>query len=465
MDRIHSATECAAVHATCTSLGLSGLILLGGTFTNGDAAHLGEYLAARGAGTRVVGVPCTIDGDMRGPGVGATLGFDTACKVTAGLMGNLETDCLSAKKYLYFVRVLGREQGHMALEVALQSRPNLVLLGEDVGERGLTLTDVVREVADCVSARAAVGKQFAVVLLSEGLPHYIPELRSLLREIDAAFAAGVTDPATIAASHLSPWSAAVLAYLPPAVRPGLFLERESNGRAQLSQIATERLLVDLVNDELVARRAAGTTKAKGGNGMGFFFGYQARSAMPTNFDCALGGALGAAAAHLVAGGFTGYLATVLEGAGGGVDGVGEHWVPGGIPLASLLTVPLAGAANPPPQTRTRVNPASNSSPSLASPSVTAAAPAPPSTTTGSGAAAAPGFVPGAVVTLPLDPATRPIMRSVPVDVRGPAFRSFRGAAGGWASGDLYCNPGPVQFKGNVANQATMCLEVEASTKQ
>jgi len=438
------------VLSTCTSLALDGLVLLGGTFTNTDAAHLAEFLAGEGCKTCVVGVPCTIDGDMRGPALCTTLGFDTACKITAGLMGNLETDCLSAKKYLYFVRVLGKEQGHMALEVALQSRPNILVLGEDCAERSLTLMDVVREIADTVCARFAAGKNFAVCLLSEGLPNYIPELKNLLREIDSAFQAGFTDPSSVIAS-LTPWSKAVLDFLPSAVQSQLFLERESNGRAQLSQISTERLLLELVNGELQRRKAAGLSKAKGGNGMGFFFGYQARSAMPTNFDCSLGSVLGHTAASLVASGFTGYLAS-CSGCGGGVDGAGTDWSPLGIPLTSLLTLPLAGESSPPAQTRT-ITP-SNSSGNLQS----------SSTSPVSGSAAfsfAPSPSSSSSSSSPHLPQLRPTIRSVPVDIRGPAFRTYRASAGNWAEGDLYCNPGPVQFFGLVANQALMTLEAEA----
>ena len=446
VDKIHTAKEQAAALASATALSLDGLVLLGGTFTNTDAAHLAEYFAAQGSACRVVGVPATVDGDMKGPLVETTLGFDTACKITSQLMGNLETDCLSAKKYVYFVRVLGREAGHMALEVALASHPNVLILGEDCAERGLTLMDVVREVANAVGSRGDAGKNFAVVLLGEGLPHHIPELRCLLREIDGAFSQGASQPAAIEAL-LTPWSRAVLDYLPAAVRAQLFLERESNGRAQLSQISTERIILELVNAELAARKKAGVSKAKTGNGMGFFFGYQARSALPSNFDCALGGALGHTAAHLVAGGHTGYLATV-RGCAGGVGACAGAWRPVGVPLSSLMLVPLAGGPCTALPAQSRALTPSGSSVELGG---AAAA----GSSAGSGSGSKEG---SAAAAAPLS--LRPTIHSLPVDVRGPAYRAWRAQAAAWATGDLYVNPGPIQFGGAVGNAASLTLELE-----
>lgn len=450
VDKIHTPKEQAAALAAASAAELDGLVLLGGTFTNTDAAHLAEYFAARGSACRVVGVPATVDGDLKGPLVETTLGLDTACKITAQLMGNLETDCLSAKKYVYFVRVLGREHGHMALEVALSARPNVLVLGEDIAERGLSLLDVVKEVADAVAARGDAGKNFAVVLLGEGLPRHIPELHALLKEVDAAFARGLRDPAAMLA-ELTPWSRAVLEFTPETVRNQFFLERESNGRAQLSQISTERILLELVNIELAARKKAGVTKAKTGNGMGFFFGYQARSALPSNFDCALGSALGCTAAHLIAGGHTGYMATV-RGVASGVEGVQFTWHPVGVPLSALLSVPLnrGGYTSLPAQNRSLTPTSSAAELALAEKEGGA------STAGGGGASAS------AQPQLPLGP--RPTITSYPVDVRGAAFRAWRAQSKACAVGDLYTNPGPVQFSGGVGNCCSLSLQLEQQAK-
>ncbi len=252
VDKIRSEQEKAAVLSTCTSLKLDGLVLVGGTFSNTDAAYVAEYLVSKGCPTRVVGVPVTIDGDVRNSFVEATLGFDTATKVFSQLVGNMATDGNSAKKYYYFVRLMGRAVSHISLEVALQTHPNVVMLGEDIEARKLTLTDIVREVADVVAARAAVGKNFGIVLVPEGAVSYIPEMRTLLAEMNQLFADGV-DAATVP-SRLTPWSQAVLNYLPPFIRQQLFLERESSGAVQLSQISTEKLLAELVGEELERRK-------------------------------------------------------------------------------------------------------------------------------------------------------------------------------------------------------------------
>ena len=406
MDKIRTPEEQAAALAAATELRLDGLVLLGGTYTQTDAAYLAEAFLAARSPCRVVGVPATIDGDLKGGAVEAPLGFDTACKITAALLGNLETDCLSAKKYVYIARVLGRERGHVALEVALQTRPNIVLLGEDVAERRMSLMDVVRELADGISQRAEAGKNFAVVLVPEGLVGYIPELRTLLAEIDAVGGGvGGTVPQRPAVeAALTPWSAAVLASLPPAVAAQLFLERESSGVAQLSQIATEKLLAELVAKELCARRVARPElKAKGNNLMGFFFGYQARSALPSNFDCALGATLGHTAVHLVREGRTGYLAAARN-----LSLPPADWVPVGVPLSSLLTAPLPGI-------------------------------------TGAGAA-------------------KPGVAAAQVDVRGAAFSAFRASSSAWCAGDEYANPGPIQFGGPCAALCTKTLEAEATER-
>jgi len=254
----------------------------------------------------------------------------------------------------------------------------------------------VRELADAVCARAAAGKNFGVILIPEGLIGYVPELRTLIGEINTLFAAGVTAPAA-ATAELTPWSRAVLDHLPEAVRRELFLERESSGTVQLSQISMERLLQELVNAELLKRKAAGTARgAKGGNLMGFFLGYQARSALPSNFDCALGAALGRAAAALVAGGKGGYLASV-RGTGKPV----AEWQALGVPLVRLLTTPVEGGAAPAPQAT-------------------------------SGEREGP---------------PRPHVVAASVDVRGRNFRAFAAARAAWAAGELYASPGPIQYGG------------------
>ena len=392
VDMIRSPAQRAAAAATVTALKLDGLVLLGGTFTNTDAAHLAESFAAGGVPTTVIAVPATIDGDMRG-GVETTLGFDTATKVYSQLVGTMGTDGNSAKKYWCWLRLMGRATSHIALEVALQTRPNLVLLGEDLEARRLTLTDIVHHCADVIAARAAAGKNFGVVLLPEGILAYIPELRSLIDEMNALFVAGV--PQAAIPDRLTPWSRAVLAYLPPLIRDQLFLERESSGALQLSQVSTERLLAELTGDELARRKAAGTYKGKYAT-ITHFFGYQARSSLPSNFDCAYGTALGATSAALVVAKRNGYMATVR-----GLAGPVEEWTPMGVPLVGELSLPP------------------------------------------------PGKVLRALS-----------IESAPVDLQGAAMFAMKRVASKWQRGEAYTNPGPIQFDGPVAGAITATLSLE-----
>ena len=287
VDRVRSPRDQEAALAACAALALDGLVVIGGTYSNTDAAHLAEFFRARGSRCRVVGVPVTIDGDVHNNFVETTVGFDTATKVYAQLVGNMATDGNSAKKYWYYVKLMGRSVSRVALEVALQTHPNAVVLGEDIEARKLTISDIVRELADAVCARAAAGKNFGIVLCPEGLISYIPELRTLIGELNQLLADGVDQKAM--AARLTPWSQALLAYLPPLIRQQLFLERESSGAIQLSQINTERLLAELVGEELAKRRAAGRYAGKYA-AICSSFGYQARCSLPSNFDCAFGSA-------------------------------------------------------------------------------------------------------------------------------------------------------------------------------
>jgi 6-phosphofructokinase len=290
------------------------------------------------------------------------------------------------------VRLMGRAASHITLEVALQTHPNIVLLGEEIEANKMTLIDIVRYIADVVAARAAQDKNFGVVLVPEGAISYIPELRTLISEMNRLFADGVA-PEGIPA-RLTPWSQAVLSYLPALIRQQLFLERESSGAVQLSQISTEKLLAELVGDELARRKvwlhpvhaaaswpatccprppasgavaptplrrrapasaprvalcvvrtlrlrharvqSAGTFKGKYAS-ISHFFGYQARSSLPSNFDCKYGTALGGTAAALIIGGYTGYMATVTH-----LNKPLSQWLPVGVPLSAMMTVPTPG---------------------------------------------------------------------------------------------------------------------------
>ena len=281
--------------------------------------------------------------------------------------------------------------------------------------RKLTLTDIVRELADVVCARAVAGKQFGVVLVPEGAVSYIPELRALIAEMNSHFADGTA--AGDISGKLTPWSRAVLAYLPPLIREQLFLERESSGAVQLSQISTEKLLAELVGEELLRRKAAGGYAGKYAT-ICHFFGYQARSSLPSNFDCAYGNALGSTAGALAAGGYNGYMATVRK-----LAKPVSAWEPAGIPLTAMTSVPAVSAA----------------------------------TVMGGGQSFA-----KALSTLSAAKGTgeRPVVESREVDIKRIPFGTLQARSAVWVKEDHYSNPGPIQFHGPVADVVTATLALE-----
>jgi diphosphate-dependent phosphofructokinase len=291
---------------------------------------------------------------------------------------------------------------------------------EDIERRKLTLTDVVREVADLVAQRAAAGKNFGVVLVPEGIIAAIPELCTLIDEISRLLNAGIAADAIPAL--LTPWSAAVLSYLPPVVRNQLFLERESSGAIQLSQISSETLLAELVASDLAARAKAGTFKGKFAT-VNTSFGYQARSSMPTNFDCSLGDALGRTAAILVANSFNGYMAVVSN-----LASPVSHWIPSGVPLTAMMRVPIHATT-----------------PSSAAFSADDAA-----------ASAEAEHV--SSVTGP-----RPVIPSAHLDVRGHAFLEYVRRSANWRLCEAYINRGPIQFTGVGADEGTITLRLQRSS--
>ncbi|AQK54721.1 Pyrophosphate--fructose 6-phosphate 1-phosphotransferase subunit alpha 2 [Zea mays] len=282
-DQIRTTEQVNGAMASCQALKLDALVIIGGVTSNTDAAQLAETFAEAKCATKVVGVPVTLNGDLKNQFVETTVGFDTICKVNAQLISNVCTDALSAEKYYYFIRLMGRKASHVALECALQSHPNMVILGEEVAASKLTIFDITKQICDAVQARAEKDKNHGVVLIPEGLVESIPELYALLQEIHGLHGKGVS--VENISSQLSPWASALFEFLPPFIRKQLLLHPESDDSAQLSQIETEKLLAQLVETEMNRRLKEGTYKGKKFNAICHFFGYQARGALPSKFDC------------------------------------------------------------------------------------------------------------------------------------------------------------------------------------
>ncbi len=332
-DMIRTPQQLDAAANTCRQQQLQGLVLVGGPVTVADGHKLQLHLKDKGISTGVVVVPASIDNDLKSVNVEVMLGFDSACKEYTHLIGNVMMDACSAKKYWFFVRVMGRTSGHVALECALSTHPNVVLLGEEVKAKHLSLASIVSQIADSVCVRHNKGRDYGVVVIPEGLASSVPELSILLNEIDTLQKSGA-DPV----SGLSSWSKAVLQSLPDFLQKQLMLQFEAQGTPQLSRIEMERLLAALVGVELKKRKALGTYTGSFSS-ITHFFGYQGRCALPSLFDCNLGFALGAAAAALISGGCSDMLATA-----NGVVGPVNNWTMAGISLETFLS---AESSSPP----------------------------------------------------------------------------------------------------------------------
>jgi len=330
VDQICTEEHLSKAVATCQALSLDGLALIGGTISMTHAALLSEHFAKEGLSTAVVGIPGSVDGDLKSNRIDTMFGFDTASKAYSQLIGNMCADCNSAKKYYYFCRLMGRAPSHITLECALQTHPNVVLIGEEIAAQNQTLADVVKSIADVVVARREAGKNYGVVVIPEGAINSIADIKLLLKEIDDLYAAGKT--AEQIPENLTAWSSALFSSLPTLTQGEFLLERESGGSLQLSQIQTEKLLCLTVTAELDKRKEAG--KYEGGfSPLAHYFGYQARSAMPSNFDATLANTLGHAAVALIAAGATGLMAN-----GRRLAGPVAEWRVEGVPLTELMTV-------------------------------------------------------------------------------------------------------------------------------
>ncbi|ONK68734.1 uncharacterized protein A4U43_C05F15370 [Asparagus officinalis] len=398
-DQIRTTEQVNAAMTTCQTLKLDALVIIGGVTSNTDAAQLAETFAVSNCSTKVVGVPVTLNGDLKNQFVEANVGFDTICKVNSQLISNVCTDALSAEKYYYFIRLMGRKASHVALECTLQSHPNMVILGEEVAASKLTIFDITKQICDAVQARAEQDKNFGVILIPEGLVESIPELYALLQEIHGLHSKGISTENI--SSHLSPWASALFEFLPPFIRKQLLLHPESDDSAQLSQIETEKLLAQLVETEINKRLKAGTYKGKKFNAICHFFGYQARGSLPSKFDCDYAYVLGHICYHILAAGLNGYMATVTN-----LKNPVNKWKCGAAPITAMMTVKRWSRG------------------------------------------------PGAT------PIGKPAVHPATVDLKGKAYQLLRENGMSFLLEDMYRNPGPLQFEGPGADAKAITLCVE-----
>ena len=330
------------VVANCRKHGVNALVIIGGDDSNTNAAVLAEYCAAHNTGIQVIGCPKTIDGDLKNEDIECSFGFDTATKTYSEIIGNIERDANSAKKYWHFVKVMGRSASHVALECALQTQPNICLIGEEVAAKKMSLAEIANYIADSVAARAERGCNFGVAIIPEGIVEFVPEFSVLIAEINELLAGSKAD----AFNALPTWedkyafiengltkaSMAVFALLPLNIQQQLFLERDPHGNVQVSLIESEKLFSALVAENLKARKAAGTYSGKF-SPLHHFLGYEGRCAFPSNFDADYCYSLGYNAAMLIQYGFTGYLSKVSN-----LSKPAEEWVAGGMPITKMMNI-------------------------------------------------------------------------------------------------------------------------------
>ena len=321
--------------------GLTAIVIIGGDDSNTNAAVLAEYLKANGSQVQVIGCPKTIDGDLKNDVIETSFGFDTACKTYSELIGNIERDANSAKKYWHFIKVMGRSASHIALECALECQPNICLVGEEVQEKNQSMMDIVNYISSVVAARADRGDNFGVAIVPEGLIEFIPEVKSLIAKLNDLLAAnekefnalsGFAAQYDFILSKLDEADSKVFSSLPEDIQKQLLMDRDPHGNVQVSRIETEKLLITMVAKRLDEMKAEGKYCGKF-NALNHFFGYEGRCAFPSNFDADYCYSLGYNAFLLIANGLTGYMSVVT-----GLSEGPAAWKAGGMPITKMMNI-------------------------------------------------------------------------------------------------------------------------------
>ena len=340
--KLETEAQFAVAAEVCKKHGITAIVIIGGDDSNTNAAVLAEYFAAHNTGVQVIGCPKTIDGDLKNEDIECSFGFDTATKTYSELIGNIQRDANSAKKYWHFIKVMGRSASHVALECALETQPNICLISEEVAAKKMSLSQIANYIADSVEKRGNKGMNFGVAIIPEGVVEFVPEFSVLIHEINELLAGSKADAFNALGSWeekyafiengLTKESMAVFALLPQGIQQQLFLERDPHGNVQVSLIESEKLFSALVKDVLDERKANGTYKGKF-NALHHFFGYEGRCAFPSNFDADYCYSLGYNAFMLIQYGYNGYLSKVSN-----LSKPAEEWVAGGMPITKMMNI-------------------------------------------------------------------------------------------------------------------------------
>ncbi|MBQ8458045.1 MAG: diphosphate--fructose-6-phosphate 1-phosphotransferase [Prevotella sp.] len=383
-------------------LDIKAIVIIGGDDSNTNACVLAEYYAAKNYGVQVIGCPKTIDGDLKNDQIETSFGFDTACKTYSELIGNIERDCNSARKYWHFIKVMGRSASHIALECALQTQPNICLVSEEVEAKEQSLDDIVSYIANAVAVRAAEGNNFGTIIIPEGLIEFIPAIKKLIAQLNDVLALPEAkdisrdEQVDFAKAHLTAENLAVFNSLPVGVARQLALDRDPHGNVQVSLIETEKLLSTMVAQKLEKMKKEGKYSGKF-SALHHFFGYEGRCAAPSNFDADYCYALGTSAAQLIANGKTGYMAIVKN-----TTAPADQWIAGGVPITMMMNMERRNGE------------------------------------------------------------MKPVIRKALVELDGAPFKEFAAHRDRWAKDTCYVYPGPIQYWGpsEVCDQPTKTLALE-----
>ena len=383
-------------------LNIKALVIIGGDDSNTNACVLAEYYAAKNYGVQVIGCPKTIDGDLKNEQIETSFGFDTACKTYSELIGNIQRDCNSARKYWHFIKLMGRSASHIALECALQCQPNICLVSEEVEAKAMSLDDVVTYIASAVAKRAEDGKDFGTVLIPEGLIEFIPAIKKLIAELNDVLASdeaqnlGRSQQIDFVKQHISAENLAVFNSLPTSVARQLALDRDPHGNVQVSLIETEKLLSAMVAAKLDKWKKAGKYVGKFAS-QHHFFGYEGRCAAPSNYDADYCYSLGFNASRLIANGKTGYMSIIKN-----TTAPAAEWIAGGVPITMMMNLERRNGK------------------------------------------------------------MKPVIRKALVELDGAPFKYFASKRDEWARETKYVYPGPIQYFGptEVCDQPTITLKLE-----
>ena len=384
-------------------LNIKALVIIGGDDSNTNACVLAEYYAAKKYGVQVIGCPKTIDGDLKNEQIETSFGFDTACKTYSELIGNIQRDCNSARKYWHFIKVMGRSASHIALECALQCQPNICLISEEVEAKAMSLDDVVTYIANAVAKRAEEGNNFGTVVIPEGIIEFIPAIKKLIAELNDVLALpeaqsinSGNEQIEFVKRHLSKENLNVFKSLPSDVAAQLALDRDPHGNVQVSLIETEKLLSRMVADKLAIWKHQGKYVGKFGT-QHHFFGYEGRCAAPSNYDADYCYSLGYNASRLIANGKTGYMSIIKN-----TTAPAAEWIAGGVPITMMMNLEKRNGK------------------------------------------------------------MKPVIRKALVELDGAPFKYFAAHRDEWAKETAYVYPGPIQYWGptEVCDQPTKTLQLE-----